>query len=66
MNDIILEQCAHCGGQAEFIALAPCHGYIACVGECKITTGDYWDNLLEHEVEKSWKEKAAEAWNRRV
>lgn len=61
-----LKPCPFCGGQSVFADLAKCHGYISCVGECKITTGDYWDNIAEHEVKKSWKEKAMEAWNRRV
>lgn len=60
-----LERCPHCGGQAEFVSLAQCHGYIFCV-ECGIKTGDYWDNLLEYEVKKTWKEKALEDWNRRI
>lgn len=65
MNDVKLLPCPHCGGQAEYISLAICHGYVACVGDCRITTGDYWDNMVNREMKESWKEKAASAWNRR-
>lgn len=61
-----LLNCPHCGGKAEFIPLAKCHGYIACVGDCGIHTGDYWNDLGKEEIKETWKEKAARDWNRRI
>lgn len=61
-----LKPCPFCGGESVFCATSTCSGFIACVGECKIETCVFWDNLLEHEVKKPWKEKAAQAWNRRA
>ena len=54
MNDKNLKPCPFCGGQAVFVPLSTCSGYIACV-DCNIAikNGETWD------------EKAAKMWNRR-
>lgn len=65
--DETLKCCLHCGGNAAFIALATCHGYIACIGECVIRTGDYWDDMTKDtENPEKWYEKAVRDWNRRI
>lgn len=66
MGDKEMKKCPFCGGEAILIPTSRCSGYIACVGKCGIETSKFWDNLLEHEAEKSWKEKALEIWNKRV
>lgn len=39
--------------------------FVACVGDCKIKTSKYWDNMFNHEVNEKWNDKAIQAWNRR-
>ena len=61
-----VEKCPHCGGEAVLVPLAGCHGYIACVGDCGIRTGDYWDDMQKDaENPEKWHDKAIKAWNRR-
>lgn len=61
-----LKQCPFCGGEAVLLPLSGCSGKIACIGDCNFESAKFWDNMLNHEVDKAWSEKAAEAWNRRA
>jgi hypothetical protein len=67
MNEQNLKNCPFCGGESIFITLAPCHGYIACIGDCRFNSGDFWDEpMTEGENDRTkWNEIAAKAWNRR-
>lgn len=63
-----LKPCPFCGGEAIVIALASCHGYVACIGECGFCSGGFWDEPMTH-IEKDrvkWSENATKAWNRRA
>ena len=67
VNDMAeLKPCPFCGGEAVLVSHSVCSGEIACVGDCNFTSAKFWDNMLNHEVEKKWTEKAIEAWNRRA
>lgn len=63
-----LKNCPFCGGKAIFIPLSSCSGYIACVGTCGMNTGRYWDEPMTEQKENraKWRDRALEAWNRRV
>lgn len=63
-----LKPCPFCGGKAYFIATSGVSGYIACIGDCGIHTGTFWDDPMtapKDEREK-WRDIAVRAWNRRV
>ena len=61
-----LKPCPFCGGEAILVPFSNCSGEIACIGDCHFESAKFWDNMLGHEAEKKWSEKAIEAWNRRV
>ena len=63
-----LKPCPFCGGEAVIVATSTCGGHIACVGECRMTTGKFWDEpMTSHESERTkWHEIATKAWNRRA
>lgn len=63
-----LKPCPFCGGKAVLAPDSSCSGNIVCIGECNFKSAKYWDGPMTStkEERKSWKEYAAEAWNRRV
>lgn len=63
-----LKPCPFCGGGAICIPLSGSSGHIACIGECGIKTGVYWDEPMTEpkESRRSWKDILAEKWNRRA
>lgn len=65
MDDKNLKPCLFCGGQAVFVPLSTCSGYIACV-DCNIAIKTVWDDRLNRiKNGETWDEKAAKMWNRR-
>ena len=62
----ILKPCPFCGGEAVLSAESICSGTVVCIGECGFKSSKFWDNMLIHEVEEKWYEKAAKVWNRRA
>ena len=48
-----LVPCPFCGGEVVLIPLSICSGFLACVGECRIKTSKYWDDLAGNRVKKN-------------
>lgn len=63
-----MNHCPFCGGKTVLSPDSSCSGQIVCIGECKFKSAKYWDGPMTSpkEERKSWKEYAAEAWNRRA
>ena len=62
-----LKPCPFCGGKSILVTLAPCHGFVSCIGDCGFRSGDFWDEpMTEKEGNRTkWNEIATKAWNRR-